>query len=1141
MRTGWADNPRLRDLVQRTDPGAHLIAEVVTVDDAHVKDLKSDWTDGTVSGTVIYPESGGARLTAATTGEIIQSSDNSTEVDQLTPIPPFDALMIEWKDSDAEEREIKNFIARLHPRPNGGEPKDVVEWRCQAFRVIEFGTPLQNRTVVWPISREVVVEAAGESAGDITFDFFDNNEYPRIGAPPRFQDNFSGTKGTKPFTIIRILALDSEGNPATNVAWMADSTLGGTISGSAYEAVHQEFIEPDSQLGLETGGNVWSIGSVVANMPRFTLNAPAYSAATITFDGANAIPDLAGPGDLEMVANGRSPDGSSLTWKIWNGSSYIECKSSDIVGEDNSAQGGEDLSAVSTTGPWNIQVLLTPSASGRTTPTAREFGIRKVTVTNLAGLASVSGAQYRIDPVSLKGNIPKAEISILKTGAKDYRDYGTDILATHHIGEIEVRLWIGENAGIYLARSEWMLHSTWEIEDYRNENAAHVLECVSPIRRLRTPIPEFVVTGGNDGERVAIDYANQTPKAVWDDIVDGRVGLPGRFRGPGIETTSYTISKIIDEADAKDELDRVAYLDGFTNIESQGKLRAVQVMRDGVGAGTPVAFFPIGSYNPVHIGPGFKTRTDEFFVKYDWDDESQTFESEIRKFNATAFTKLGGAGLTTTQKLEKETAKWIDSDALAIAVANRIPMHFGNGLIEWEIQPIYLHPHLEVGDVVVIETDQFAARSPITDREIRGPVATLAMVSDTHADLWGRHLTLWVPGFDGIVTSEGDITRLNYKLISFAQALVIFLADGSARFQGQALRGAAVRAAYSSSMPFPDTAAVELEDLEAVDAFGYFDFEIAAAGVFDPGETIYVSSHGYEKVDGTGSRSSPIFQTTEIRKATIRLEVDIDLTTDPTKATLTVRSYLGDVLAGNVEFLDPERTFAAKGAITATDKTLVITDGDLTDEDVGKYVSVAGAGPAAALLPSRVATVTSPTECELEDAAGTTVSNANVILGGGYFDDFDYSGTPGDTETNFRNRPAAGRDASYINVRAVASDQTTDPQVIVLNPIPDPSISGVKTQGHDDGADIDWSTQWTNEGSTISTDYDLTIQYYVDGLLIEQETGVSVDEAQPYLHSSIGEGGLPGGELGSAVLILELKSDDSAVDTKEARARILTV
>lgn len=870
MRTGWADNPRLRDLVQRTDPGAHLIAEVVTVADSDAHVLQSEWDDGTVTGgSVEFLESGGARLLAGTTAEITQASDNGTEVSQLTHIPPFDALLIEWLDDGAEEREIRNIVARLHPRPDGGNPKDVSEWRCQLFRVVERGAVELiggNRIRVHPISHEVVVTATGESASDVTFDMWDGNSYPKVGPGPSYLDGYGGTRNTRPLTVVRITAYDSEGNAADNVAWLADSTLGSSISGAAYSVTHYQAAASVSKED-EKGGTVWDFSATVANMPSFTLNKPSYTAATITYAGTGKeFNNLTGSGDIVVRARGLTPGGSTISYELWDGGAYVACKDGDVVGQDNTAQGGADLSGVPTTGPWDNRVILTPSSSGFSRPTAKEFGLERIAKTNLAGLARVRGGRSKIDPISLKGNIPKAEIDILKTGPRDYRDYGTEILAKNHIGDIEVRLWIGENAGTYLDRSEWMLHSVWEVEDFRNGDAAHTLVCHSPVRRLRTPVPEFVQTTGNNGTRTAITYANQTLKAVWDDLVDGRVGIPTRFRGPGVEDATTTVSKTIREVvDAKDELDRVAYLAGYANIESQGRIKAVPVMRDDTGGGTPVAFFPIGSYQPVHIGPGFATRTDEFFVPYDWDEDSGSFEAEARVLNATAVTKLGGAGLNTTQRLEDETARWIDSETLADTVARRVPNHFWNGLLVWEIRPIYLHPHLEVGDVVVVETNLLAVRSPLSDQELRGPVAALAIIVDTHGDVWGRHLSVWVPGFDKIVLSDGDITTLSFKKPKIEECQVRFsnaqLATATATFRTTSAGGVK---ADGDNTTEPSEADVRAESVTATDADGYVD--ITLPGTYALGDLCFVGAFAYEKSDGTGSESAPVYRKTFVRR-----------------------------------------------------------------------------------------------------------------------------------------------------------------------------------------------------------------------------------------------------------------------------------
>lgn len=70
------------------------------------------------------------------------------------------------------------------------------------------------------------------------------------------------------------------------------------------------------------------------------------------------------------------------------------------------------------------------------------------------------------------------------------------------------------------------------------------------------------------------------------------------------------------------------------------------------------------------------------------------------------------------------------------------------------------------------------------------------------------------------------------------------------------------------------------------------------------------------------------------------------------------------------------------GAITATDQTLVLSGATWAADIVGREVRVLGAGAAGADLLTTVATRTNDTTVELADAAGTTVSAANVYAEG---------------------------------------------------------------------------------------------------------------------------------------------------------------
>ena len=101
--------------------------------------------------------------------------------------------------------------------------------------------------------------------------------------------------------------------------------------------------------------------------------------------------------------------------------------------------------------------------------------------------------------------------------------------------------------------------------------------------------------------------------------------------------------------------------------------------------------------------------------------------------------------------------------------------------------------------------------------------------------------------------------------------------------------------------------------------------------------------------------------------------------------------------------------------------------------------------------------------------------------------------------------------------------------------LPAPTVGNVQADGFDDGADIDWTVRWETSASVNSADHDLTIQYFVDDDMVEEETGVSVDEAQPYLNTTVGAGGLGGGEEGWALFILELKSTNRPLDELASR------
>lgn len=74
------------------------------------------------------------------------------------------------------------------------------------------------------------------------------------------------------------------------------------------------------------------------------------------------------------------------------------------------------------------------------------------------------------------------------------------------------------------------------------------------------------------------------------------------------------------------------------------------------------------------------------------------------------------------------------------------------------------------------------------------------------------------------------------------------------------------------------------------------------------------------------------------------------------------------------------KQIATDGAIESGDATLTCTSGPFVSGDVGRTITVKGAGDKGRMLRTTIASVTSATVVELSDAAGKTVTAAKVEM-----------------------------------------------------------------------------------------------------------------------------------------------------------------
>lgn len=246
-----------------------------------------------------------------------------------------------------------------------------------------------------------------------------------------------------------------------------------------------------------------------------------------------------------------------------------------------------------------------------------------------------------------------------------------------------------------------------------------------------------------------------TLKAAYAEILDSQLALGGRYRGPGVEdeTADYKVSNRVTDSDAKIELDAIAFLAGGGDISSQGVIKFV----DMHSSESIQAVFPTEEIDVVGVLPGFRQRMPETFVPYDYEAEKdrEGFRGEVRGFNAVALASLGRAYIEP-RKLDERIARWIETETHAQLIADRRVRILGTGLIFWTFRSTYMHPELEPGDFVAVQTDMFVAKDPFIARAIKGHTWGLGVVSYVEG-VEGQEFGIWIRGYSDILTGYENI------------------------------------------------------------------------------------------------------------------------------------------------------------------------------------------------------------------------------------------------------------------------------------------------------------------------------------------------------------------------------------------------
>lgn len=909
MRGGWIGNELLQERTERADPGARLIAELVTTVAEDVIDSPSEWGGRDVTGSITTLDAGGIRLTGSPDAAASHATDDApTSSDLVLLDGPWsastvDVLVVEWGDTDAESRELHKLTARLDPAYGGS--KAVASWFAQLYRLAEitFSTPESGE--VWrlvPITGKVEV-TAGASVADVDF-IFDTSSVPaRIGPSPQIEGPPSAAVLQGPTTVAFVWARAGDGSEPANVAWVADSTVSSGQKTSGNDTIQHRQLEIPA---LPENSGRWVNGGLKPGMPRFQLEGKTYTAQTATFT-SNPLDLGATPTeDVEFIAEGDEPSDSTLLFEVHDGSSWITFVDGDRAGEDRTSEGGSDLSTLSLQQTYDVRVTLTPSTSSEVTPIARRMGAREITSELLDRIVEWGSISWQIDPVTLVANLPECELTIVHSGERDYRDVATELLSEHYIAELLVRVWWGHPD---LARRYWLHITDLEIDDVEWHPAGVRLVCVTPLARLRRSVPP-ADTVQLTREAITYDPTTVTLKSAWDDLLDGQLGLPARLRGPGVQDATTKVGRTIDDvAPGKVYLDQVAYLAGGAAIESQGRLRFAEAF----DRAPPVAAFDRGELIPESVTPGYRARITDFYVPFGYDsrrsDGRGGFVGEAYARNDTVIARLSRGLVEVEERVDDDLARWIPTDpasdpedsALAVAIATRAVQRLGAGIPMVAFRSAGSpKPFVELLDRVELATDALVARDPSDPtRYIRGRVSVTGVVVGVH-DLEGRSFTVWIQDYADIVPADVTVARIGFGNPTIEAAAFVFQKDGDFNVLFWTHEALSLRYAWSTTS-YPGRSTVQAQT--AINHAAGED--TVETGVLNAsvGESIYVSALAYDRKDGGGAESLLLFKLRGIIRELIEPSLKITAEVEgASTATMDVVLHDPDGLATLLEW-----------------------------------------------------------------------------------------------------------------------------------------------------------------------------------------------------------------------------------------------
>lgn len=510
----------------------------------------------------------------------------------LNRATPWDVPCIEWGGTEPADSELQRLKLWLNPRVSAGLSREVVQWKVELLRLARIESQFIEATefdilTLAPLCDPVTVNVSGDSEGLVTFDFTTLPVRPQpkrwgverlVGVTP---DGNPTTPPAfylqNPVTLVFIYALKADGSSASNVGLGYDVAASVSSGGNVLRARHLT----DAGVTSPSWSGLYQEAGAAGGTPRMSIETGAYVSATLTFSrdavsevqslvpglSQRLIPqpflgggissgildstfgsggtllltgspfnrfDLGGTptGDVLFTITGSVPAGTTLTGQVLKdaGDPSVDADWVTFL----SGQKSTDLVNVSKRQTYALRAKILTNAGLNLTPTLTSLGVQEVTETNLDGQCTLSGGNWSINPVTLKGEIPEVTLTAIHDGLHDYRDAITDLLANNHIGDLVLRLYWGDSV---LGRESWLHVDDFLIDGSHPRGPDVTLKCLSVLCLLRDLVPRYEpgeVQGPN----------GDTSVGAWTTEAGATTALYTRINETSFDDTTYVRSEV---------------------------------------------------------------------------------------------------------------------------------------------------------------------------------------------------------------------------------------------------------------------------------------------------------------------------------------------------------------------------------------------------------------------------------------------------------------------------------------------------------------------------------------------------------------------------------------------------------------------